>query len=119
MEFRLNQRHIVAFNFLLIAGIAYYAARSVDDMTLQNLQGAPLIPAAVSAKAAMTKFPRSAGIFTKHPICCRNAKGGRLLKTIYRRCRDWPTEQAKVEDLISFTVVDKERPAVRCCLRRL
>ncbi len=23
----------------------------------------------------MTKFPRSAGIFTKHPICCRNGKG--------------------------------------------
>ncbi|MGO9454399.1 MAG: type II secretion system protein N [Candidatus Binataceae bacterium] len=52
MEFRLTQRHIVAFNFLLIAGIAYYAARSVDDFTLQNLQGMPLIPAAVSAKTS-------------------------------------------------------------------
>jgi|SRR5208282_2503396 len=49
MEFRLTQRHIVAFNFLLIAGIAYFVARSVNDIFLQSLQGAPPIPALVSA----------------------------------------------------------------------
>jgi type II secretion system protein C len=46
MQFRLTQRHIVAFNFLLIAGLAYFAARAVNDIILQSLQGAPALPAA-------------------------------------------------------------------------
>ncbi|MGO9607458.1 MAG: type II secretion system protein GspC [Candidatus Binataceae bacterium] len=59
MEFRLNQRHIVAFNFLLIAGIAYFAARSVNDIFLQSLQGAPAVPAPVSADIGGTQnYPR-------------------------------------------------------------
>jgi len=48
MQFRLTQRHIIAFNFLLIAAIAYFAARSVNDIILQSLQGAPIPPSAVS-----------------------------------------------------------------------
>jgi type II secretion system protein C len=47
MQFRLTQRHIVAFNFLLIAGVAYFAARAANDIILQSLQGAPAVPAAV------------------------------------------------------------------------
>ena len=54
MQFRLTQRHIIAFNFLLIAGIAYFAARSVNDIILQSLQGAPALPAAVTAGAQST-----------------------------------------------------------------
>lgn len=52
MQFRLTQRHIIAFNFLLIAGIAYFAARSVNDIIIQSLQGAPALPPAVSASEA-------------------------------------------------------------------
>lgn len=48
MQFRLTQRHIVAFNFLLIAGVAYFAARSANDIILQSLQGAPALPAGVA-----------------------------------------------------------------------
>jgi type II secretion system protein C len=60
MQFRLTQRHIIAFNFLLIAGIAYFAARSVNDIIVQSLQGAPALPPAVSASAAaVTVHPRS------------------------------------------------------------
>jgi type II secretion system protein C len=49
MQFRLTQRHIVAFNFLLIAGLAYFAARAANDIILQSLHGAPALPAAVIA----------------------------------------------------------------------
>jgi type II secretion system protein C len=48
MQFRLTQRHIVAFNFLLIAGLAYFAARAANDIILQSLQGPPALPAAVT-----------------------------------------------------------------------
>jgi type II secretion system protein C len=54
MQFRLTQRHIIAFNFLLIAVIAYFAARSVNDMIVQSLQGAPALPPAVSIGAQAT-----------------------------------------------------------------
>ncbi len=50
MQFRLTQRHIVAFNFLLIAVIAYFAARSVNDIILQSLQGPPLPPSGLVGK---------------------------------------------------------------------
>jgi len=61
MEFRLTQRHIVAFNFLLIAGIAYFAARSVNDVFLESLQGAPPIGAVVSAttSSGIENHPRA------------------------------------------------------------
>jgi len=60
MQFRLTQRHIIAVNFLLIAGIAYFAARSVNDIILQSLQGAPALPPAVAAGAQGTVVhPRS------------------------------------------------------------
>src|SRR5215472_13093400 len=38
--FRLTQKHIIAFNFLIIAAIAYFAARSVNQIILQSLQSA-------------------------------------------------------------------------------
>ena len=37
MEFRLNERHIVALNFLLIAVLAYFAALSVNDIVAMRL----------------------------------------------------------------------------------
>lgn len=52
MQFRLTQRHIVAINFLLIAIIAYFASRAVNDMILQSLLGAPAVPPAVSLRAS-------------------------------------------------------------------
>jgi type II secretion system protein C len=52
MQFRLTQKHVVAFNFLLIAAVAYFAARSVNDIILQSLQGAPAVPASMEVKAA-------------------------------------------------------------------
>ncbi len=37
MELRLNERHIVALNFLLIAVLAYFAALSVNDIVAMRL----------------------------------------------------------------------------------
>jgi len=37
MDFRLNERHIVALNFLLIAVLAYFAALSVNDIVAMRL----------------------------------------------------------------------------------
>jgi type II secretion system protein C len=50
MQFRLTQKHIIAFNFLLIAATAYYAALCVNDIILQRLQGAPVAPHATAAR---------------------------------------------------------------------
>jgi len=58
MQFRLTQRHIVAFNFLLIAGVAYFAARSANDIILQSLQGAPALPAVVAPGNGSVTHPR-------------------------------------------------------------
>lgn len=41
MEFRLNQRHLVAINFLLIAAIAFLAARSVNQFIEQSMATNP------------------------------------------------------------------------------
>ncbi len=41
MQFRLTQRHIVAVNFLLIAAIAYLAARAVTRFIAQDLAAVP------------------------------------------------------------------------------
>src|SRR5208337_3532498 len=51
----------VAVNFLLIAGIAYFAARSVNDVFLESLQGAPPIGAVVSAttSSGIENHPRA------------------------------------------------------------
>lgn len=37
MEFRLNQRHLVAINFLLIAAIAFFAAHAVNQFIAQSM----------------------------------------------------------------------------------
>jgi type II secretion system protein C len=41
VEFRLNERHIVAGNFLLIAILAYFAALSVNDVIGRFIAGTP------------------------------------------------------------------------------
>jgi type II secretory pathway component PulC len=50
MQFRLTRKHLVAINFLLIAGIAYFAARSVNDVILHSLEGSPALPPVESRK---------------------------------------------------------------------
>jgi type II secretion system protein C len=42
MEFRLNQRHLVAINFLLVAAIAFFAARSVNQIIAQSMVTNPV-----------------------------------------------------------------------------
>lgn len=42
MEFRLNQRHLVAINFLLIAAIAFFAARAVNQFIAQSMVTNPV-----------------------------------------------------------------------------
>jgi general secretion pathway protein C len=37
MELRFTQRHVVALNFLLIAGVVYFAVRCVDDFVLRRM----------------------------------------------------------------------------------
>ncbi|MGH7779776.1 MAG: type II secretion system protein N [Candidatus Binataceae bacterium] len=46
MEFRLNQRHIVAINFLLIGAIAFFAARAVNQFIAQSMATIPAPAAA-------------------------------------------------------------------------
>ena len=58
MQFRLTQRHIVAFNFLLIAAVAYFAARSANDLILQSLRGAPALPSVVAAGGGSVSHSR-------------------------------------------------------------
>jgi len=48
MELRLTQRHIIAANFLLIAGIAYFAARSVNDIISRGIASTPALPQSTS-----------------------------------------------------------------------
>jgi general secretion pathway protein C len=48
MEFRLSQRHIIAVNFLLIAGIAYFAARSANQIVALFVATPPAAPPAIS-----------------------------------------------------------------------
>src|ERR1700683_4374317 len=49
MEIRLNERHIIALNFLLIAVLAYFAAVSVNDIIAMRLAPSQAaLPRAVS-----------------------------------------------------------------------
>jgi general secretion pathway protein C len=48
MDFRLSQRHIIAVNFLLIAGIAYFAARSVNQVVALFVAAPPAAPSVIS-----------------------------------------------------------------------
>ncbi|HEY6395395.1 MAG TPA: type II secretion system protein GspC [Candidatus Binataceae bacterium] len=57
MAFRLSQRHIIAINVLLVALIAYFAARSINDIIQRRL--APE-PAAVRAPADVATAPSTA-----------------------------------------------------------
>jgi type II secretion system protein C len=59
MEFRLSQWHMTALNFLLIAGIAYFSARSVNDIIARRLVTAPAPPAAAAAPHAAGHHPRA------------------------------------------------------------
>jgi general secretion pathway protein C len=63
MEIRLNERHIVALNFLLIAVLAYFAARSVNDVVALRLTPANAPVPHVAARLiddAATHRPRVA-----------------------------------------------------------
>jgi general secretion pathway protein C len=61
MEFRLSQRHIIAVNFLLIAGIAYFAARSVNQFVALFVAVPPAAPPAISDRyrSASGAHPRA------------------------------------------------------------
>lgn len=59
MEFRLSQRHIVAINFLLIVVIAYFAARSVNQVVALFVAAPP-----TAAPQAAARFRSAAG---SHP----------------------------------------------------
>src|SRR5665213_1671508 len=49
MEIRLNERHIMALNFLLVAVLAYFAAVSVNDIIAMRLTPSQAaLPRAVS-----------------------------------------------------------------------
>lgn len=49
MEFRLNQRHLVAINFLLVAAIAFFAAHAVNQFIAQSMATNPA-PAMAAAE---------------------------------------------------------------------
>ncbi len=50
MELRLTQRHVTAINFLLIAGLAYFAAQCVNDVISRTISSDNIAtPAAVAA----------------------------------------------------------------------
>jgi type II secretory pathway component PulC len=60
MKLQLNQRHLAALNFLLIAGVAYFLALAVNQLILQSLLGGPSAPPAVSVHAGEAKnHPRA------------------------------------------------------------
>ena len=50
MELRFTQRHVVALNILLIAGVVYFAARCVNDFVLRRMT-ADTAPVATTAAA--------------------------------------------------------------------
>jgi type II secretion system protein C len=52
MELRFTQRHVVALNILLIAGVVYFAARCVNDFVLRRMTGD-------TAPVATTAAPKS------------------------------------------------------------
>lgn len=55
MELRFTQRHVVALNFLLIAGVVYFGARCVNDIVLRTMssnKGAPIEAAAAPRTAS-------------------------------------------------------------------
>jgi type II secretion system protein C len=50
MNFRLSQKHIIAVNFLLIATLAYFAARSVNEIIAQFVAAPPAVSAPLADK---------------------------------------------------------------------
>jgi type II secretion system protein C len=50
MELRFNQRHVTALNFLLIAGLAYFAAQCVSDIIARRVSSDHIAAPAVRAQ---------------------------------------------------------------------
>ncbi len=60
MRLTFSERYVVALNFLLIAGCAYFAARSVNDIIARRLIVIPPAPRAAAAARAPRELPRTA-----------------------------------------------------------
>lgn len=60
MRLVLSERYVVALNFLLIAGCAYFAARSVNDMVARRLIVIPPAPPVTVAARPPRNLPRTA-----------------------------------------------------------
>ena len=60
MRLVLSERYVVALNFLLIAGCAYFAARSVNDIIARRLIVIPPAPAVAAPARAPRELPRTA-----------------------------------------------------------
>jgi type II secretion system protein C len=50
MELRFNQHHVTALNFLLIAGLAYFAAQCVNDIVARKVSSDHISTSAVAAQ---------------------------------------------------------------------
>ncbi|HEV3110980.1 MAG TPA: type II secretion system protein GspC [Candidatus Binataceae bacterium] len=59
MRLIFSERYVVALNFLLIAGCAYFAARSVNDIIARRLIVIPPAPAVVASSRAPRDLPRT------------------------------------------------------------
>jgi general secretion pathway protein C len=60
MRLTFSERYVVALNFLLIAGCAYFAARSVNDIIARRLIVIPPAPRVAVAARAPREVPRTA-----------------------------------------------------------
>jgi len=60
MRVALSEKYVVALNFLLIAGCAYFAARSVNDIVARRLIVIAPAPIAAPARRAAEVLPRTA-----------------------------------------------------------
>src|SRR5271163_1387079 len=59
MELRFTQRHVIALNLLLIAGVVYFAVRCIDDIVLRRMSTDSAAP--IEAATA----PNSSGVQTR------------------------------------------------------
>src|SRR5579864_3350665 len=59
MRLTLSERYVVVLNFLLIAGCAYFAARSVNDIVARHLIVIPPAPAVAAPARAPQRLTRA------------------------------------------------------------
>lgn len=60
MRLIFSERYVVALNFLLIAGCAYFAARSLNDIVARRLIAIPPAPAMAAPARLPQELPRNA-----------------------------------------------------------